>query len=95
LKIDQSSVREMKDDPASQAIVQAVSMRVHCLGLKVVCQGVESALQLELLTAMGCDEGQGFFFGRPQSARQILDLSAAHSLLSGDLTVATAFSRAM
>jgi len=83
LKIDQSFVREMVSDPATQSIVQAVMTLAHGLGLKVVGEGVENALQSEMLAAMGCEEGQGYLFGRPQSARQIQALSAAHSLLSG------------
>ncbi|MFN3635122.1 MAG: EAL domain-containing protein [Rhizobium rhizophilum] len=82
LKIDQSFIRDMVSDPAGQAIVQAVSALAHGLGLMVVCEGIEDAMQCEMLTAMGCEEGQGYFFGRPQSAREILELSTAHSLLA-------------
>ncbi|MDH4414750.1 MAG: bifunctional diguanylate cyclase/phosphodiesterase, partial [Rhizobium sp.] len=83
LKIDQSFVRDMISDPAAQSIVQAVTTLAHGLGLKVVCEGIENALQCGMLAAMGCEEGQGYFFGRPQSAREIQALSAAHSLLAG------------
>ncbi|SIQ00771.1 diguanylate cyclase (GGDEF) domain-containing protein [Rhizobium sp. RU33A] len=83
LKIDQSFVRDMVSDPAAQSIVQAVMTLAHGLNLKVVGEGIENALQSEMLAAMGCEEGQGYLFGRPQSARQIQALSAAHSLLSG------------
>ncbi|MDQ0419712.1 diguanylate cyclase (GGDEF)-like protein [Peteryoungia aggregata LMG 23059] len=83
LKIDQSFVRDMVSDPTAQAIVQAVTTLAHGLGLKVVCEGVENALQCEMLAAMRCEEGQGYFFGRPQPARQVQALSAAHSLLAG------------
>ena len=83
LKIDQSFVRDMVSDPAAQTIVQAVTTLAHGLGLKVVCEGIENALQCEMLAAMRCEEGQGYYFGRPQSAREIQALSAAHSLMSG------------
>jgi diguanylate cyclase (GGDEF)-like protein len=83
LKIDQSFVRDLVSDPAAQSIVQAVTTLAHGLRLKVVCEGVENAMQCQMLSAMGCEEGQGYHFGRPQSARQILALSAAHSLLAG------------
>jgi len=95
LKIDQSFVRDMVSDPAAQTIVQAVTTLAHGLGLKVVCEGVENALQCELLAAMQCEEGQGYFFGRPQSAREIMALSAAHSLLAGgDTTAVSALAQA-
>ncbi|MDR7028664.1 EAL domain-containing protein [Rhizobium rosettiformans] len=83
LKIDQSFIRDMVSDPAAQTIVQSITTLAHGLGLTLVCEGVENALQCEMLTALRCEEGQGYFFGRPQPARQILALSAAHSLLSG------------
>jgi EAL domain-containing protein (putative c-di-GMP-specific phosphodiesterase class I) len=82
LKIDQSFIREMVSDSAAQTIVQTVTTLAHGLGLKVVCEGIENALQCEMLAAMQCEEGQGYLFGRPQSARQIQTLSAAHSLLA-------------
>lgn len=82
LKIDQSFIRDMVSDPAAQSIIQAVTTLAHGLGLKVVSEGIENALQCEMLTAMGCEEGQGYLFGRPQSAREIQTLSAAHSLLA-------------
>ena len=81
LKIDQSFIRDMVSDPSAQAILQAVSTLAHGLGLKVVCEGIENPLQGEMLAAMGCEEGQGYLFGRPQSAREILDVAKAHSLL--------------
>ncbi len=83
LKVDQSFVRDLVSDPAAQTIVQAVTTMAHGLGLTVVSEGIEDALQCEILASMGCEEGQGYFFGRPQSARQIQVLSAAHSLLAG------------
>jgi EAL domain-containing protein (putative c-di-GMP-specific phosphodiesterase class I) len=83
LKIDQSFIRDMMTDPAAQTIVQTVTALAHGLGLKVVCEGVENAVQCEMLGAMRCEEGQGYFFGRPQSAREIQALSAARSLLAG------------
>ncbi len=83
LKIDQSFVRDMVGDPAAQTIVQAIITLAHGLGLTVVCEGIESALQGQMLANMGCEEGQGYFFGRPQSARQILELSTMHSVLPG------------
>lgn len=83
LKIDQSFIRDMLSDPAAQTIVQSVTTLAHGLGLTLVCEGVENALQCDMLAAMRCEEGQGYFFGRPQSAREILLLSAEQSLLAG------------
>jgi diguanylate cyclase (GGDEF)-like protein/PAS domain S-box-containing protein len=65
LKVDQSFVRGMLDDAADAAIVQAVIGLGHTLELKVVAEGVENLPTAQALTALGCDELQGYGFGRP------------------------------
>jgi EAL domain-containing protein (putative c-di-GMP-specific phosphodiesterase class I) len=65
LKIDQSFVRDMLDDPADLAIVRATIALGHELGLRLVGEGVESLAQAEQLTALGCEELQGYFYARP------------------------------
>lgn len=68
LKIDQSFVRDMLDDPADRAITQAIIGLGHTLGLKVVAEGVEQSEEELLLRQYGCDELQGFRYGRPMPA---------------------------
>lgn len=65
LKIDQSFVRDMLDDPADLAIVRATIAIAHELGLQLVAEGVETLAQAEQLTVLGCEELQGYFFARP------------------------------
>ena len=65
LKIDQSFVRDMLDDPADLAIVRATIALGHELGLRLVAEGVEGADQAQQLTALGCEELQGYYFARP------------------------------
>lgn len=65
LKVDQSFVRAMLQDPADAAIVQAVIALGHTLGLKVVAEGVEDLPTAQTLTALGCDELQGYCFSMP------------------------------
>jgi diguanylate cyclase (GGDEF)-like protein/PAS domain S-box-containing protein len=67
LKVDQSFVRDMLDDPADLAIVRATIALGHELGLNLVGEGVETEGQAALLTELGCEELQGYFFAKPLS----------------------------
>jgi EAL domain-containing protein (putative c-di-GMP-specific phosphodiesterase class I) len=68
LKIDQSFVRDMLSDPTDLAIIRAIIVLGHALGLEVVAEGVELAEQAKQLDEMGCDEFQGYYFARPITA---------------------------
>lgn len=73
LKIDQSFVRGMLDDGADAAIVHAVIALGHTLGFKVVAEGVENMPTAQTLTALGCDELQGYCFSRPLAVDAFAD----------------------
>jgi len=68
LKIDQSFVRNMVQNPGDHAIAEAIIVMAHKLGMKVVAEGVETVEQRDLLLAAGCDFGQGYLFARPMAA---------------------------
>jgi diguanylate cyclase (GGDEF)-like protein/PAS domain S-box-containing protein len=71
LKIDRSFVHDMLDDPTDRAITMAIIGLGHTLGLQVVAEGVELASEAAVLREAGCDELQGFLFGRPMAAAEL------------------------
>ena len=73
LKIDQSFVRDISNDPDDRAIVIAIIQMARSLGMSTIAEGVETQDQLDLLRAQGCDEVQGYFFCKPQPPELLLD----------------------
>ncbi|MGB6487745.1 MAG: EAL domain-containing protein [Steroidobacteraceae bacterium] len=74
LKIDQSFVRNLPTDADDASIVDAVIGMGEGLQIRVVAEGVETREQLAFLRKRGCPEGQGYYFGRPVSAREFTQL---------------------
>lgn len=65
IKIDRSLVRDLATVPARRALVEAIIVMAHKLGIQVVGEGIETPAQRDILCAAGCDFGQGFLFARP------------------------------
>jgi diguanylate cyclase (GGDEF)-like protein len=64
IKIDQSFVRERS---VTEGVVRGIVSLGHELGKNIVAEGIETEAQADQLLAWGCDQGQGFLFGRPMS----------------------------
>jgi EAL domain-containing protein (putative c-di-GMP-specific phosphodiesterase class I) len=77
LKLDQSFVHEIRAATDPAPIVSAVISMGRSLNHRVVAEGVETAEQLACLQAMGCGEGQGYYFSRPLQAEEFAKLLAA------------------
>jgi len=74
LKIDRTLIGGLDADAQGRAIVGSMVALAHELRMKVVAEGVESASQLEILDAMGCDEVQGYFMSVPIDASGFADM---------------------
>jgi len=68
LKIDRSFVLDLLADSDDAAIVGSTIGLSKQLGLTVVAEGIENRATADFLISMGCEEGQGYFFGRPMPA---------------------------
>jgi len=88
LKIDRSFVLELLADPDDAAIVSSTVGLSRQLGLSVIAEGIENRATADLLVSMGCEEGQGYFFGRPMPVAalesQFLVTRAAKELEAGE-----------
>ncbi|MFZ5482830.1 MAG: EAL domain-containing protein [Pseudomonadota bacterium] len=71
LKVDQSFVRDMLDDPEDLAILEGVLGLAHAFRREVIAEGVETAAHGELLLRLNCELGQGYAIARPMPAQDI------------------------
>jgi EAL domain-containing protein (putative c-di-GMP-specific phosphodiesterase class I) len=80
LKIDKSFINGLGEDPVNDAIVRLIVDFAHTLGLKVTAEGVENPRQVASLTAMRCDQAQGFYFSKPLPSEAVRALVATNPL---------------
>jgi len=65
LKIDRSFITDLPQDAAAVAILRAIVVLGHSLGMRVVAEGIETAPQRDALRQLGVDQLQGYLLGRP------------------------------
>jgi diguanylate cyclase (GGDEF)-like protein len=71
VKIDRSFVADVLRDPDDLALTTAIIAMAHSLGITAVAEGIETEGQHQILRERGCDQGQGFWFGRPMSSPEL------------------------
>jgi EAL domain-containing protein (putative c-di-GMP-specific phosphodiesterase class I) len=74
LKLDQSFLLDIMAGSDDAVVVGAVVAMGRSLKHRVIAEGVETIEQLAFLQALGCDEGQGYYFSRPLVAKEFAKL---------------------
>jgi EAL domain-containing protein (putative c-di-GMP-specific phosphodiesterase class I) len=69
IKIDRSFVTHMLERGDDSKIVEAVVKLGNAMGLTTIAEGVETPDVIERLLELGCESGQGFYFGKPMPAK--------------------------
>lgn len=65
LKLDKEFLREGYETDRTQSILRDIVGMAQHLGMRIVCEGVETPEHVELLRQIGCDTAQGFYYSRP------------------------------
>ena len=73
IKADQMFVRKLRPGDKNHAILKSIHLLAHELDLTLICEGIETSDQLEFLRSIGCEQGQGYLFGKPQSQQDLLE----------------------
>ncbi len=74
LKIDRSFVHNMRNDASMLGLVKSILTLRENMGIDVIAEGVEECEEATLLSALDCDSAQGYFFARPMSESDLLQL---------------------
>lgn len=73
IKLDRSFISELETSKQAKAFVRAILALGHSLNVAVLAEGVETEAQRAILEQEGCQEGQGFLFGRPATLESLAD----------------------
>ncbi len=80
LKIDRSLIVAIEGDSGAEssrsgtAIAHAIVTLGHGLNMRIVAEGIETAAQFRAIRQLGCDQAQGFFFGKPEPFERTIEL---------------------
>ena len=87
IKIDKTFVDQVDTDADDVALVYAVVGLGQALRMQTVAEGIETDGQWRMLRQIGCDQGQGYLFGRPGDSASVLGLLARDAAAIGDAGV--------
>ncbi len=79
IKLDRSLTQAMARDTATQQVVQGTIMIARGLSADIVAEGVETEEEAQLMRLAGCQQLQGYYFGRPRAADSISKFLAKDS----------------
>ena len=74
VKIDRSLICKIENSVREQSIIASILEMCHRVKLRCVAEGIESKSQMELLTRLGCDCLQGYYFGKPMPPEEFFRL---------------------
>ncbi|MEA2646236.1 MAG: hypothetical protein QOE92_1319 [Chloroflexota bacterium] len=77
IKLDISITNKIEHDRAAMALAIALTSFAGAIGAKIIAEGIETEAQAAALRALGCEYGQGYYFGRPMPAAEIEALIVA------------------
>ena len=87
LKIDQSFIHDIIEDPDAASMIIAIIAMGHSLRMRIVAEGVETIEQLNFLAEHGCNEVQGYYYNKPLSAEEFTNyLKEPHHRPIGTVT---------
>jgi diguanylate cyclase (GGDEF)-like protein len=81
IKIDRSFVTSIKENSESDAIVNAITKLAESLGLPITAEGIETEAIRDRLREIGCRDGQGWHYGKPQTIASVRQLLAERGML--------------
>ena len=90
IKIDRSFVSNMNAKRENSAIIRAVTTLAGALSVPVCVEGIENEAAYEAVIALGCQIGQGWYFGKPMRADQVRELLAGSAQQASETPVPNA-----
>ena len=81
LKIDRSFVASLEQGKSGGRIAALIIQLAKQIGLTTIAEGIEEAWQAAALQDLGCEEGQGYHFGRPMPGVDLAGWLDQHSTL--------------